>query len=66
MARSEYTARLATRIKPATSRRLRLAAAVEGQNLGQLLDGVLNEHLPSDAELAAQIAKGASDDLVAS
>ena len=62
MAKSEYTARLVTRIRPATSRRLRLAAAVEGANIGQVVDGVLNEHLPSGAELAAAIANGSSGD----
>jgi len=58
MAKSEYTTRLITRIRPVTSRRLRLAAAVGGQHIGELIDGVLDEHLPSDEELAAAIKNG--------
>jgi hypothetical protein len=60
---TDYTVRLATRIRATTNRRLRLAAAVEGQHIGELLDGVLDRHLPSDAELAAQISgRGAAAD----
>jgi hypothetical protein len=58
MAKSQYTARLVTRIRPVTSKRLRLAAVVEGRGIGQLLDGVLDEHLPSADELAQQIRNG--------
>lgn len=59
---TEYTARLVTRIRPVTSRRLRLAAAVQGQQIGQFVDCVLDEHLPSADELAAAIRNGASHD----
>jgi hypothetical protein len=58
MARSEYTARVVDRSRPVTSRRLRLAAAVEGQGIGELVDGMLDEHLPSDDQLAASIRSG--------
>jgi predicted HicB family RNase H-like nuclease len=58
MDKSEYTARLVTRIRPVTSRRLRLAAAVKGLAIGQFVDGVLDEHLPSADDLADRIRRG--------
>ena len=62
MAKSEYTTRLITRIRPVTSRRLRLAAVVTGQHISELLDGVLTEHLPSAAELGQQVTNGSTAD----
>ena len=53
---SEYTARLPVRIRPATDERLRLLATVQRQPLQEVLDQLLDRHLPSMPELAAVIA----------
>jgi hypothetical protein len=47
------------RISPEVNERLRLFAALEGRQLGETADRVLDEHLPSRAELAERISKGA-------
>jgi hypothetical protein len=49
--------RQAARIDPAVDERLRLAATVSGKRVGRYLTDLLNEHLPSHAELAALISQ---------
>lgn len=50
--------RLATVVGAEQGRRLRLTACVQNKQIGTLLTEILDEHLPSAAELAAAIAGG--------
>jgi hypothetical protein len=50
--------RLFARLDPPVNRRLRLYAAMRGQSLAVVLGALLDEHLPSSAELAAAITNG--------
>jgi hypothetical protein len=55
--------RQAARIDPAVDERLRLAATVHGKRVGRYLTELLDEHLPSHAELALLIRqKGESNE----
>lgn len=56
MARAQHE-RQAARIDPAVDERLRLAATVNGKRVGRFLNELLDEHLPSHAELAAVISQ---------
>jgi hypothetical protein len=49
--------RQAARIDPAVDERLRLAATVSGKRVGRYLTELLDQHLPSHAELAALISR---------
>ena len=54
-------ARLATVIGPEQGRRLRLTALVRNRPIGALLTDLLDEHLPSVAELADAIRNADGD-----
>jgi predicted HicB family RNase H-like nuclease len=56
---TDYSERLATRISPGVDRRLRLAAALGRHRLGELVDQLLDQGLPSNEELAEQAQGGA-------
>ena len=51
----KFDTRLAARISAGVDARLRLAALVGGARLGKFLDEVLDQALPSPAELAEQV-----------
>ena len=51
-----YDARLDTRITAGVDRRLRMKALADGVPLNRVLVRLLDEHLPSAAELAATLA----------
>jgi hypothetical protein len=59
---SMYDARLDTRITAGVDRRLRMKALAEGVPLNRILVRLLDEHLPSVAELAATLASGQRPD----
>jgi len=50
-----YDARLGTRLSEPVARRLRLLAMVRQQPLNRVLSDLLDEHLPSLAELTEQL-----------
>ncbi len=54
--------RLFARIDPPVNRRLRVFATLRGLSLADTLSSVLDQHLPSDAELAAEVANGGTPD----
>ena len=56
-----YDARLATRLSVGVDRRLRMMALVKGESLSSVLDGLLDQVLPSAAELAALLAASGHD-----
>ena len=56
------TVRLATRISEHVDRRLRLAAVVRGCRLGEFLDQLLDQALPTVADLAEQIQGSTRDE----
>jgi hypothetical protein len=60
---SLYDARLATRISRDVDGRLRLLALVRRIRLGQLIDQLLDQALPSADELAEQMKGTASNEL---
>ena len=51
--------RLVTRLDQSVSDRLRLLCVVEGAQIGTVLNGVLDRHLPSAAQLAAELTRRA-------
>lgn len=57
-----YDARLGTRISNPVARRLRLLVVVRRQPLNRVLTDVLDESLPSLAELTDQLKRQGSDD----
>jgi predicted HicB family RNase H-like nuclease len=59
---ANYSNRLATRISSDVDDRLRLAALMRRMRLCQLLDQVLDQALPSAAELTEQMRKGTTSD----
>ncbi len=56
------TARLATRISRDVDRRLRLAAVLREARLGEFLDQLLDQALPTAADLAAQLNGAPTDE----
>lgn len=56
--------RVALRLPPDVRRRVRLLAAIEGRTVNALLATLIARELPTDAELAAQVApaEGGTDD----
>lgn len=60
-----YDVRLATRITPAVDRRLRMLALAKSQPLSHVLDGVLDQVLPSAGELASMLATAEIDEAAA-
>jgi hypothetical protein len=55
-----FDARLATRITADVRRRLKLAAAVAGTSISATLTEVLDEALPTQAELADRLQRAGS------
>lgn len=47
-----------TRLRPSVRRRARLAAELAGLAMYQLIDRILDEHIPSAPELARQLGPG--------
>jgi hypothetical protein len=56
-----YNARLATRVTTSVDTRLRQLALLRRRSISHVLDDVLDSALPSVQELAAQVARLASD-----
>jgi hypothetical protein len=57
----QYTARLATRVTTSVDARLRQLALLRRRRISHVLDDVLDSALPSAQDLAAQVARLASD-----
>jgi hypothetical protein len=57
----QYNARLATRVTTSVDTRLRQLALLRRRSISHVLDDVLDSALPSAHELAAQVARLASD-----
>ncbi len=57
-----YDARLGTRLSGPVARRLRLMAMLRQQPLNRVLSDLLDEHLPSLAELTEQLNGHAAHD----
>ena len=55
--------RVGTTLPAGIRRRLRLTAAVQNRPMSRVLETLLDEHLLSEAELAAAILSGGSDEL---
>jgi hypothetical protein len=58
---TRYTARLATRVTTGVDTRLRQLALLSRQRISNVLDEVLDSALPTAQDLAAQVARLASD-----
>ncbi|HUZ51252.1 MAG TPA: hypothetical protein VMU94_01830 [Streptosporangiaceae bacterium] len=56
-----YTARLATRLTTSVDTRLRQLALLHRRRISHVLDDVLDSALPTTGDLAAQLARLASD-----
>ena len=52
---SIYRKRLGTRLTPEMSRRLAVTAALRDQTVQELLDSILDAHLPAADQLAAEV-----------
>jgi len=59
--RKQYTARLATRVTTSVDTRLRQLALLHRRRISHVLDDVLDSALPTAQDLAAQLARLASD-----
>jgi hypothetical protein len=59
---TSYDARLGTRISGPVARRLRLLVLVRHQPLNRVLSELLDQTLPSLAELTEQLKRQGSDD----
>jgi hypothetical protein len=55
-----YDARVTAKTTASVDRRLRLVAALKRQSISRVLTAILDERLPTDAELAGQITEKAS------
>lgn len=55
-------ARMTTRISKDVDRRLRLAAVLQDLKLGEFLDQLLNQALPTYADLSVQMSGGTSNE----
>jgi hypothetical protein len=55
-----YDVRVAAKTTAPVDRRLRLLAALKRQSISRVLTAILDENLPSDAELAGQISEKAT------
>lgn len=59
---TELTAKIGTKISEPVARRLRLAAAVTGTEIGRLIDSALDRCLPTPEQLATAVQGGAADE----